>query len=179
MVVASLCAAVAYTISLTATNAVGTSPASAPSNPVVALPAQVPSAPLITSVFGRNAALLVSWSAPDDDGGSALTGYVLTATAGSQTVTVSPSASTTQTSVPGLSNGTVYNLALQATNAVGNSNAGTRLGHAPGGVPTRPGAEPLSRPDRIGWSKEHMVAAQRQRGRHDQRLPPHVSADGG
>jgi|HubBroStandDraft_4_1064222.scaffolds.fasta_scaffold06127_2 hypothetical protein len=128
MLASGLCAAVAYTILLTATNSIGTGPASAPSDPVVALPAQAPSVPLITTVYGRHAALLVSWSAPDDNGGSAITGYVLKATGGGRTVTVKPSASASVATVTGLTNGTAYNLTLAAKNVVGTSAAGTGAG---------------------------------------------------
>jgi len=128
MLVSGLCAALAYTIRLTATNSIGTGPASAPSDPVVALPAQAPSAPLITTVYGRNAALLVSWSAPDDNGGSAIIGYVLKAKGGGRTVTVKPSASATLATVTGLTNGTAYKLTLAAKNVVGTSASGTGAG---------------------------------------------------
>ena len=59
-----LCAGVPYTVTMTATNAGGTSAASAASNPTVPLVAQPPSAPLITSVFSRNGGLVLGWSAP-------------------------------------------------------------------------------------------------------------------
>ena len=128
MLVGGLCPAVAYTIRLTATNSIGTGPASAPSDPVVALPAQAPSVPLITTVYGRNAALLVSWSAPDDDGGSAIIGYVLKAKGGGRTVTVKPLASASLATVTGLTDGTAYKLTLAAKSVVGTSAVGTGAG---------------------------------------------------
>jgi hypothetical protein len=149
VVVGGLCAQVAYTITLTASNAVGTGLASAASNPVVALPAQVPAAPLITSVLGRTASLLVSWSAPDDDGGSPITGYVLSATAGTQTVTVDRSASAIQATVTGLTNATLYSLQLLASNAVGNSppaaGSGTPTAAYPPGPPQNFSAVPTGK----------------------------------
>lgn len=63
------------------------SPVSPPSSPVVPHAAQAPDAPLITSVFGRPGALVVSWTPPGDDGGKPLTGYTLTAAAGGTKVT--------------------------------------------------------------------------------------------
>lgn len=123
--VAGLCAGVAYTIALTATNSAGTGPASASSNPVVPLPAQAPAEPIITSVYSRSGALDVSWTAPDDDGGVPLTGYTLTAKGGTATVKVTPSATSTETLVTGLNNGTKYKLSLDALNSAGASTPAT------------------------------------------------------
>jgi hypothetical protein len=138
MVVGHLCAQVAYTITLAATNTAGPGPSSAPSNPVVPLPAQHPSAPLLTFVFGRSGSLLVNWSKPDDDGGSPITGYALSATHGTQTVSVTPAASVTQASVIGLTNGTAYVLRLLAINAIGKSPPATGSGTPRAPYPPNP-----------------------------------------
>ena len=80
-VVPGVCTGVAYQSTVTAVGSGGTSPASAKSSPVVPLPPQVPQPPLITSIFGRPGALIVSWTAPGDNGGKPVTGYTVTATA--------------------------------------------------------------------------------------------------
>ena len=92
----------AYTFTVTATNAVGTSVASAPSAPVT--PRTVPDAPTGVSASAGNASATVTWIAPFD-GGSALTGYTVTSSGG-QTVTVGAGA--TSAAVSGLTNGTSY-----------------------------------------------------------------------
>src|SRR5207245_10581129 len=55
-----------YTCTVTATNAIGTSPASAPSGAVV--PAAPPSAPTITGVTGGDALVVVAFTAGNSNG---------------------------------------------------------------------------------------------------------------
>jgi large repetitive protein len=136
-----LCTGVAYVATVSATNAAGTSPTSPNSAPVVPLAAQAPQAPLIGSVLGRDTALVVSWSPPAGDGGAAVTGFTVTATAGSSNVTVSASASATSATVSGLTDGTVYGVTVVATNIVGSSPAASGTGtpkvaYVPGGPST-------------------------------------------
>lgn len=61
----------------------------------------------------------IVWSPPYDTGGTTLTGYRLTVNPGG--ITQNLSANTTNTTVPGLSNGTPYTIALYAVNSVGDS----------------------------------------------------------
>ena len=112
----------AYTFTVTATNGVGTGPASAPSNSVTpSAPASVPGAPTGVSAVGGNASATVSFSAPVSDGGSAITGYMVTAADattpanGGQTKAGSASPVT----VTGLTNGDAYTFTVTATNGVG------------------------------------------------------------
>jgi invasion protein IalB len=114
-----------YTFAVTATNGVGTGPpstASAPVTPVAPGPsATVPGAP--TSVVGTsgNGSVAVTWSAPGSDGGTAITGYTVTASPGGATcAAVAP---TTGCTVLGLTNGTPYTFTVTATNAVGTGSA--------------------------------------------------------
>jgi len=79
-----------------------------------------PAAPTNVSATGGNAQATVSWTAPTDDGGSAITGYIVETYQG--TAFVKRNAfNTTGTSVvvSGLTNGTAYNFRVRAVNAIG------------------------------------------------------------
>src|SRR5437868_1887741 len=74
-----------------------------------------PGAPTITTVTVGAAQVTLGFSAPSSTGGSAITGYTVTAYPGATTVT-GPASPLTLT---GLSSGTGYTLTLTATNAAG------------------------------------------------------------
>jgi len=103
----------AYTFTVKATNASGSSFASTPSNSVI--PATVPGAPTIGVVTKGNASALVVFTAPVSTGGSAITSYTVTSTPGNKIATGTKSPLT----VTGLTNGTAYRFTVKATNAVG------------------------------------------------------------
>ncbi len=108
----------AYTFTVKATNAVGTSVASAASNsvtPQVGL--TVADAPTIGTATAGNGNASVTFTAPANDGGSAITGYVVTSTPGSFT----GSGSASPIVVSGLTNGTAYTFTVTAINGVGTS----------------------------------------------------------
>jgi YVTN family beta-propeller protein len=108
----------AYTCTVTAINAVGTSAASAASNSVTpGAPVAVPGAPTGIGATAGNASATVSFTAPTNTGGGAITGY--TANCGGFTAGGSVSPIT----VTGLTNGTAYTCTVTATNAVGTSAA--------------------------------------------------------
>ncbi|WP_215279567.1 fibronectin type III domain-containing protein [Arthrobacter sp. GN70] len=116
----------AYTFTVTATNAVGTSPASAASAPVTPMAAATaPAAPTGVAATAGNGSAVVSWTAPSN-GGSAITSYAVTPHAGATAltpVTVSGNPPATTATVTGLTNGTAYTFTVTATNAVGTSAA--------------------------------------------------------
>ena len=113
IVVTGLTNGTAYTFTVTATNAVGTGPASAPSNS--ATPATIPAAPTIGTATAGNTQATVTFTPPASNGGSAITGYTVTSNPGGFTATGAGSPIV----VTGLTNGTAYTFTVTATNAVG------------------------------------------------------------
>ena len=85
-----------------------------------AKPATVPTAPTIGTAIVGNQQATVSWTAPASDGGSPVTGYVVTAYVGYTPVKtrIFISTSTTQT-ITGLTNGKTYRFRVRALNAIG------------------------------------------------------------
>jgi hypothetical protein len=112
----------AYTFTVTATNAIGTSLASAASNSVVPVPPTIPDAPTIGTATLGNAQATVSFTAPSSDGRSAITSYTATSSPDGITGTISQSGSGSIT-VSGLTNDTAYTFTVTATNAIGTSAA--------------------------------------------------------
>jgi RHS repeat-associated protein len=111
--VAGLANGTPYTFTVTATNAAGTSVASASSNGVTPMPV-VPDAPTGVTAAGGNAQATVTFAAPSD-GGSAITSYTVTSNPGNLTGTCAASPCT----VTNLTNGTPYTFTVTAANAVG------------------------------------------------------------
>ena len=132
----------AYTFRVTATNAVGTGPASAASSPVTPTGATAPAAPTGVSATAGDGSAVVSWTAPAD-GGSGITSYTVTPYIGAtaqpvRTVTGTPPA--TSTTVTGLTNGTAYTFTVTATNAVGTGPASAASSPVTPTGPTAPAA---------------------------------------
>ena len=90
-------------------------------------PYTLPGAPAITTVTAGDAAATVTWTAPASNGGSAITGYVVTPYIGStaQTAQTFSSTATTQT-VTGLTVGTSYTFTVAAINAAGTGPASAK-----------------------------------------------------
>ncbi len=126
---------ITYTFTVTATNAVGTGPASYPASNQVT-PGYGPGAPTGVTATAGNAQASVSFLAPSSNGGSAITGYTVTSNPGGITATGTGSPLT----VSPLTNGTAYTFTVTATNANGTgqpsaaSNSVTPAG--PPGAPT-------------------------------------------
>ena len=103
-----------YTFTVTATNAAGTGPASDASNSVTPLP--VPGRPTAVSGVPDNTTVAVTWTAPADQGSSAIIGYTVTSSPEGKTCTTGGSVGCT---VTGLSNGVAYTFTVTATNSLG------------------------------------------------------------
>jgi trimeric autotransporter adhesin len=108
---------VLYTFTMTATNVLGPSVASAPSNAVTPSgSATVPVAPTIGTATAGNSSASITFT-PNGNGGSAITGFTATSTPGS----ITGSGASSPVTVSGLTNGTAYTFTVHATNAIGNS----------------------------------------------------------
>jgi hypothetical protein len=130
-----------YTFTVTAANANGTGPASAPSNAVTPSAPTVPGAPTGVSATPGNTSATVTWAAPSN-GGSTITTYTVTPFIGSvaQTpMTVSGNPPATSAIVTGLTNGTSYTFTVTAANAIGTGPAS-----APSNAVTPSAAGPIT-----------------------------------
>jgi fibronectin type 3 domain-containing protein len=132
-VVAGLGNGTPYTFTVTATNLVGTGPASSASNSVTPLP--VPGRPTSVSGTPGNATVAVTWTAPADAGSSSITGYTVTSSPGGKTCPGTDG--TIGCTVSGLTNGAPYTFTVTAT-----SSTGTGLPSDPSSAVT-----PRTRPD--------------------------------
>ncbi|WP_157521701.1 DUF7507 domain-containing protein [Herbidospora cretacea] len=113
-----LTAGASYTFTVAAVNAIGTGTASPQSNTVV--PYTVPGRPTITAATAGDLSATLTWSPPASNGGSAITGYVVTPYLNgvAQTPVSYSSTATTQT-VTGLTAGAAYTFTVTAVNAAG------------------------------------------------------------
>ena len=139
-----------YSFTVKAITTVGTGPAGL-SNPVI--PATVPSAPRSVEAIPRSGQVLVAWDAPASNGGSAITGYTVTASPGGAICTTTGAYSC---AISGLSNGTAYTFSFTATNGIGTGPAAdTTPAGTPADVPSvplSPGVVPHTTSATVSWS---------------------------
>ncbi|MHB8335471.1 MAG: beta strand repeat-containing protein [Acidimicrobiales bacterium] len=115
-----------YVFNVTPSGHGTTSLTSANSSPYIAVAAVAPGAPTGVAAAAKANSLAVSWTAPTNTGNSAITGYVVTATAGNITTSCGTVAATaTSCTISGLSASTVYVVSVSAANAIGTSAAAT------------------------------------------------------
>lgn len=121
-VISGLANGTAYTVAVSATNAVGTGTPSAPSLPATPrIFATEPSAPGDVVVTPGNERLTVAWAVPRNTGGSPIAAYRATAAPGGRSCdATAPSLTCT---ITGLSNGTPYTVTVTASNSIGASGA--------------------------------------------------------
>ncbi len=123
-----------YEVQVQATNAAG---GSGYSDSAKAKPRTVPSKPSPT-LTAADQELTASWSAPSD-GGSDITGYTIRHRAtGTTTWTTSNSQTGTSYEISSLTNGTEYEVQVQATNAAGDSGYSDSVKAKPRTVPSKP-----------------------------------------
>ena len=157
-----------YTFTVTATNAIGTGPASGASSPVT--PVTVPGAPdrMSRATRGQHLGQRQLHRAASN-GGSAITGYTVTATDpttpanGGQTAT----GTTSPITVTGLTNGDSYTFTVTATNGVGTGAGLGRVqrGHAGHRARRTDRGLRLGRPG-PGQRQLHGAGLQRRVGHH-------------
>ena len=114
--VGDLIGTVSYTFTVHATNILGSSIESAPSQPIT-VPASFPDRPTGVAATAGVGEAVVSWAAPNDEG-SPITAYTVTANTNGPSVTVA--GDQTSTTFPGLiGGGDTYSFTVTATNALG------------------------------------------------------------
>ena len=110
---------VPLTVSVTASNPAGTS-APAVSAPVgVAVTAPDPPG-VVTAKYPKAGTAKVSWTAPANNGGKPITGYVVTSSPGKKSCSTTGKQACV---VKGLTGGKAYSFTVKATNAIGTSKA--------------------------------------------------------
>jgi hypothetical protein len=128
-----------YTFTVTATNSVGTGAASAASNS--ATPITVPDPPTGLTPTSGNAQVSLSWTAPANDGGSAITDYVMEyelTGSGLWSIFAEGTSTATNGTVTGLVNGTSYDFEVAAVNAAGQGSPSASVTAVPVTVPDAP-----------------------------------------
>jgi len=118
--------------------------------------ATVPDVPTGLVAVAGDGAVGLSWSAPGDDGGAAVTGYVVEVSAdGGATWSASSSPSSTAATVDGLVNGGAYRFRVSAVNGVGTGDPSDTAAAVPFTVPAAPAGLVAGATDRavdLSWT---------------------------
>lgn len=128
-----------YMFTVQALTSAGAGP---PSAPQPATPFTTPSAPSLTSLSPSGGQMQVSWAPPSDDGGAAVSDYLIDVYTGSGTSTtprvIDTGSAKASGIVSGLSNGQQYTFTVRAVNKAGNGPASTPESAAPAKAPAAP-----------------------------------------
>ncbi len=116
-VVTALTNGTAYNFRVRAITSFGLGVLSAPTADVT--PVTLAAAPGTPVATAGNAQVALTWTAPADNGGSAITGYRVQVRTGTTVVRTDNLANVTSTTIAGLTNGTAYNFRVRAVTAVG------------------------------------------------------------
>lgn len=119
----------AYSCTVTATNSVGISAASAAVSVTPVAPSAVPGAPTIGAATPGSGTASIAFTAPASTGSAAITAYTASCTAGTASQTGTAGAS--PITVNNLTNGTAYSCTVTATNSVGTSAASAAVSVTP------------------------------------------------
>ncbi len=144
-----------YRFTVRAVSRAGTGPASAASASVTPAAPTTPKPPGNVHVTAGYEQLTVTWRQPASDGGDPLTGFELTTSPKTTTVTTAPAA--TSATLTGLTDGTRYKVTVVAASAAGKSTAATAAAARPAVVtpsaPARVTATPYGSVGvTVGWS---------------------------
>ena len=128
-----------YSCAVQAQNAVGFSLSSS-ARSVKTLPAVAADAPTNLSLTATNVSITASFTASSNNGGSPITGYKLTCTNTSSTLSSAATGTTSPIKLSGLTGGATYSCAVQAQNAGGSSlsSAASSVTTLPATVPDEP-----------------------------------------
>ncbi|MEY4742715.1 MAG: hypothetical protein RIR34_54, partial [Actinomycetota bacterium] len=137
--VSGLTKATSYIFKVAAVSSVGTGSYSANSTALSTL-AIVPGAPTsVAASSNADSQSVVTWVAPADNGGSAITAYKIEkSTDGTNWTTATSAASGTSYTVTGLTNGTTYTFRLSAQNSIGWGSTSSTATGTPKGVALNP-----------------------------------------
>jgi hypothetical protein len=111
-----------------------------------------PGAPSLTGATASDGSVALTWTAPADDGGAAISGYLATASPSGATCTSTGLGCT----IAGLTNGTTYTFAVQARNVVGLGPRSNERTATPGQRPSAP-RNPATQPNlpegiQVAWT---------------------------
>jgi titin len=147
-VVTGLTNGTTYFFRVAAVNAAGTG---ASSSLASATPLAAPSAPNLTGLTAGSLFLQAAFTAPSSNGGSAITGYQYQLDGGEWR---NVAGTTSPLTIPGLTNGQTYSVAIRAVNAVGGGAASNVRTGTPYGLPSGVKgfvASPTSNSVQLSW----------------------------